>query len=227
MTGYMFALPLELLVGSIAGFYFSDKQKKANRIELLIAGMFYLLVNIFVIWQYPDMSIGLWAQLTICWVMLTLGTILGKALRTRVIDVLTAKSVDKHSTQRKLDQFIRYTNGVAFNYNNQAISTDSLLAIVGEIKRLREHAIKIGESKLIYRMDLILDSCYSLSRLSGAIRDTEGENDEEVERYKKASAELRDIAWSTLNQIEQRTYVKLHQHAHKSVLLMVRLISVK
>ena len=221
---FVLTLPLELAIGSIAGFYFSDKRKKNAAIDIVLALIAYSLISWYVFWTYPELNIATWLQLAICWVALSAGVVIGAKMRLRIIHKLTADCIQKQDIQNTLDGFIRQANRVVYDYHVRSVDEmdTRFKRVIESLSHLRTHADHIDEPGIIQQLNAIEDSCRALFRLSYKIKMTAQEDNANINRYKDLSYQLRDVMWQTLNRIEARTYVRLKTHAGKTVVMMMK-----
>jgi hypothetical protein len=219
----LLAIPAEFLLGLILGFFLSDKQDGLTFDDIKLSLIAFLLVNAFVLWQYPAHKGIIFAALTIGWLAVNLGMLFGVITR-RIMVRKVVSGLSKKDIQSSICDYIKTVRHYAYGLvNDRGIVDMKNQGVREKLDLLCEQSLSLSEDKgtseRINQMTNLCDDYLSVAHEIKANEDTVNKT-QMLEYLSEKGDAIVDLSWNTLNHTENEVKAGLRKIGTTKVVRM-------
>lgn len=209
MNPYVIMVPTIFLLGMLMGVFLSDNTKGFSLNELKLGALLFIVVNLFVLWLYPEMEILVWLNLMALWMVLAAGIILGERIKSKIIAYIIDRSVRKQDIECHVATF-----------QQKAWQKDHLMTeinqILRQINQIKNHPLIVRNISLSRRLCAIEQSYVILSKLSLTKSSTN------YGRLVKVAQDLSDVTIQVLKEVEKETEQTVNKKLWSSLMFIAQ-----
>lgn len=216
-----------LLIGGIAGFIYTYKEKGVSLKDIKVGTIVFIVLNLTFFWEHSIQIQERWGQLLLSWTIMCVGIVYGEKLRRKWAASVSEFAVKREKAETQIEDFVltaeQYSQNkemsiAAMNVVDDGDFREKLGQVKDEIHRLKRHAVRLNDPKMEEQLAVIGEACDSVYQMS-----EECMMDDFVRsKYEFLTCEIQELSQSMLTQVETRTCRKLNGNPFGALRLAVR-----
>lgn len=200
-------LAAEFIFGIVVGFILSDNKKGLSIEEAKMSSVLFLIATAVVLWQNPDMSGSVFAELALSWFVLLAGVLVGELIKMKLISNII-HAIKKKDIQLAMNEMVQLAGEI--QYSRRASDSDrlyhKLYEVQGSLKALSEKSKGIQSESFMNKLRYLFELCEDYVGLSITIKGDvhEGKASQDtIDTWLAIGKELTSLSWDTLNHAEE------------------------
>lgn len=198
---------LQVLVGLMVGFYFTDKNKGLSFKEIQLgAVILFIIASLFLYNQHSFAKLTMILNIIAPAIVIFGSILLGEWLYLRLLDRIL-HGIQKEQIHSSIQRLVEQAKLVACRQCQNKEKLDlELYRTIDYLRTASKRAHLLKQHNLAQQLEKLAELCVTLSRMSMQIR---SQQEESYEKYKDALDKLVTLSWETLIYTEHHIEKKM------------------
>jgi hypothetical protein len=196
---------IELALGMVIGFFIADNKPGLSFDDVKTSSLAFLVANAFVMLTTPDLSVTIFALMSISWIVVNLGILAGELIRIGLFRYIIHMIVKK-DVQLSISEFVRLTTRYGFTGSPVDLSKSliHLTTVKESIQQIAKKGSRFASNKDVLRINRLGELCQQYYDVAGVVsREKDMQRKEKIlSDWGQLGNTLTELSWDALNHAE-------------------------